>query len=122
MEVEFLAPAETRWAGGGTSSKRRSLKWPSFIATPNTPLVRNHHQPHETINTLEHKYVPPVLSQMSLQTFISAASATTDTRIFSFTQASTVSWILSGSHVVSAPNMITISRDEWTGKCLSRYA
>ena len=28
-----------RWAGGGMSSKRRSLKCPSFIATPNWPVM-----------------------------------------------------------------------------------
>lgn len=30
-----------RWAGGGISSKRRSLKCPSFRATPNVPSGEN---------------------------------------------------------------------------------
>lgn len=32
------ARATARWAGGGTSSNSRSLKCPSFIATPNWPV------------------------------------------------------------------------------------
>lgn len=32
------ARATARWAGGGTSSNSKSLKCPSFIATPNWPV------------------------------------------------------------------------------------
>lgn len=63
-------------------------------------------------------YAPPVLSQNSRQTFISAAKATIDTRILSRTHPSTVSKMLSGSQVVREPNMMTISRDEWDGRWL----
>lgn len=63
---------------------------------------------------------PPVLSQRSRQTFISAARATTETRILSLTHASTVSWMLSGSQVVRAPKIMTISRDECDGRWLRK--
>lgn len=40
----FVVPAPVardtaRCAGGGTDSNKRSLKWPSFIATPNRPTL-----------------------------------------------------------------------------------
>ena len=63
---------------------------------------------------------PPVLSQSSRQIFISAASATTEMRMRSFTHSANVSWMLPGSHVVSEPNMMMISRDEWVGKWLMK--
>lgn len=106
-----------RCAGGGTDSNSRSLKWPSFIATPNWPTLIWIRQ-HRAIR--KDGYLPPVLSQRSLQIFISAARATTETRILLLTQSSRVSWMLPGSHVVNEPKMIRISRDEWVGRWLSK--
>jgi len=71
-----------------------------------------------TRDTKSTAHPPPVLSHSSLQIFISAAKATTDIRILFFTHSSNVSWILPGSQVVSEPNMIRISREEWVGRWL----
>lgn len=65
---------------------------------------------------VEIRDLPPVLSHISRQIFISAANATTDIRILALTQASIVSWMLPGSQVVREPKTITISRDEWVGR------
>ena len=56
--------------------------------------------------------VPPVLSHNWRQIFISAASATMEMRMRFRVQASSVSWMLPGSHVVSEPKMMSISREE----------
>ena len=68
----------------------------------------------------EGRVVPPVLSQSSRQIFVSAASATSEIRMRSLTQDERVSKILPGSTVVSEPKMISISREEWVGRWLSR--
>ena len=73
------------------------------------------------INDTELRFImdiPPVLSQSSLQIFISAASATTDIRILLLTQASRVSWMFPGSQVVREPKMMRISREECVGRWL----
>ena len=103
-----------RWVGGGTDSNRRSLKCPSLRATPNWPSLISVHV--STDSNLRTKNRPPLLSQNSRQIFISAARATTETRILFLTQDSSVSWMLPGSHVVKDPKMIRISRDEWVGR------
>lgn len=61
---------------------------------------------------------PPVLSHSSRQIFISAASATSEIRIRSLTHDARVSYMLPGSTVVSEPETIKISREEWVGKWL----
>jgi hypothetical protein len=66
----------------------------------------------------ERTHVPPVLTHSSRHIFISAASATIDTRTRPRTHSSSVSWMFPGSHVVSEPKMIRISREEWLGRWL----
>lgn len=61
---------------------------------------------------------PPVFSHNSRHIFISAASATTEMRILALTQASSVSWILPGSHVVNDPKSMITSREECVGRWL----
>lgn len=62
--------------------------------------------------------LPPVLSHSSRHIFISAERDTTEMRILSLIQSSSVSWMLPGSTVVKDPYMIRISLEECVGRCL----
>lgn len=76
-------------------SHMRSLRWPSLSATPN---------------------VPPVLTDRSLASLVSAARQTTETRTFDWTRDSSVSEIEPGSVDVRDESRRRTSRDECAGK------
>ena len=61
------ARVTARWAGGGTSSKSKSLKCPSFIATPNWPVQFIRDNPYRPITSTHHRFYHTFLYIFSSQ-------------------------------------------------------
>jgi hypothetical protein len=77
----------------------RSLRWPSFMATPK---------------------VPPVREERSLASLVSAASETTEQRILEVTRELRVWEMEPGSVEVKEERRRRTSREEWVGRWLGR--